>query len=77
MRYPQHEHEKGEAMNTKKKAEQQPMTLDQMGPRELASLFAMVGLLAGRIPNGEAVSAERLVDSADLIADEWVKRRTG
>lgn len=64
-------------MTTRKKAVSPPMTMDQMGPKELASLFALMGLLAGRIPNGEPVRAERLVESADLIADEWVKRRTG
>jgi hypothetical protein len=61
-------------MNTKKKSEPTPMTLDQLQPRDLVSMFALTGLLASM--GSEVVPRPgRVVDIADLVADEWIKRR--
>lgn len=62
-------------MSKKPKAEQQPQapSLDQMTLRDLASLFALSGLLS----QTRALNADPTwtVMKADEFADAWVQRR--
>lgn len=64
-------------MNKKAKIEQPPQapSLDQMTMKDMASLFALSGLLS----QARALNADPAWTAmkADEFADAWVQRRTG
>ena len=64
-------------MSKKPKIEQPPVapSLDQMTLKDLASLFALSGLLS----HTRALNADPAwtAEKADQFAEAWVKRRTG
>lgn len=62
-------------MSAKKKEAPQPPSLDSMTLRDLASLFAMNGLLSCYVNQPGPPNMDRLIEFADEAADVWVARR--
>jgi len=61
-------------MSTKKRAPQAP-SLDSMTLRDLASLFAMNGLLSCCVNQPGPPKWDKVAECADAAADAWVARR--
>jgi len=61
-------------MSTKKKAGAAQPSLDTMTLRDLASLFALSGVLAARDPE-VTLEPKMAAVIADLCADAWIARR--
>lgn len=62
-------------MSTKKKETSQPPSLDSMTLRDLASLFAMNGLLSCYVNQPGPPKWDKLAEFADMAADAWIARR--